>query len=75
MLRHFRGTPFLVGIALGLVVLYTYKQPKQIVYDYPHPHNLKEKVYKDLNGVCYTYTVEEVGCDANEGTLRPYPIQ
>jgi hypothetical protein len=75
MLRHIRIVPLFVGICTGLAVLYLYKQPQQIVYEYPHPHNMKESIYKDPNGICYTYSVKEVNCDTNENTLRFYPIQ
>jgi hypothetical protein len=32
-------------------------------------------VYRDENGICYTYSSKTVECDANEATLRQYPIQ
>jgi hypothetical protein len=75
MLNHFRILPFLGGILLAILVFAVYKPQKQEVKEYPHPKDVKEKVFKDPNGTCYSYTVHEVGCDANEGTLKDYPIQ
>lgn len=75
MLKHFRLLPFLAGAGLGVLMIYFYKVPRTVVNDYPHPQNVNERVYRDTNGVCYKYTAKTVDCDANEGTLRQYPIQ
>ncbi len=75
MLQHFKLVPFLVGLAIGLFVFYFYTPPPLTVYEYPHPQNVKERVYRDNNGVCYKYSSTKVDCDANEGTLKQYPIQ
>ena len=56
-------------------MLLYYKPPRKTVYEYPHPQNVNERVYRDENGVCYKYSANKVDCDANEGTLRAYPIQ
>jgi hypothetical protein len=56
-------------------VLFAYDTPKPIVYEYPHPQNVKHRVYRDKNGVCYAYKAEEVSCDENEGNLKAYPLQ
>lgn len=75
MLSHFRLIPFLIGLAIGYVVMLIYKPEKEVVRQYPHPEKAKDKIFKDLNGMCYTYTSHEVDCDANESTLKDYPIQ
>lgn len=75
MIHHFRIIPFLVGIAVGVLVIFYYKPPPMIVHEYPHPENVKERVYKDNNGVCYKYDSKEVDCDKNEETLKVYPLQ
>ena len=56
-------------------MFFWYTPPKTVVFEYPHPQNVRERVYRDNNGICYQYTAEQVGCDANEATLKPYPIQ
>jgi hypothetical protein len=75
MYQHFRLKWFLGGLVLGLFLLYAYKAPPPIVYEYPHPQKGGDRVYRDRNGVCYSYTATKVDCDANEATLRPYPLQ
>lgn len=67
--------PFLAGIAAGLVLLLWYQAPPKLIYEYPHPQNVRERVYRDTNGVCYAYTAQKVSCDANEASLKPYPLQ
>ena len=56
-------------------MLLCYKAPRKTIYEYPHPQNVNERVYRDENGVCYKYSAKKVDCDANEATLRQYPIQ
>ncbi len=75
MLDHFRFKPFLIGLFAGLVIFYLYKPNKQVIKQYPHPSEAKDKIFKDPNGTCYTYTSHEVDCDANESTLKDYPVQ
>ena len=52
-----------------------YKVPPTTIYEYPHPNDMTGRVYRDKNQMCYSYSAEEVDCDANEATLRQYPIQ
>jgi hypothetical protein len=75
MFDHFRIIPFLVGIAVGILVFLVYKPEKQEIKQYPHPEEASTKIFKDPNGTCYKYTSHEVNCDSNEGTLKDYPIQ
>ncbi|NBV77661.1 hypothetical protein EBR66_05875 [bacterium] len=75
MLKHIRLLPFTAGICVGLLMIFYYEPGRNIIYQYPHPQNIKDRVYRDTNGICYTYTSKKVNCDANESTLRPYPIQ
>lgn len=75
MLQHLRLFPFLAGALLGLVIIFFYKTPEVVVYDYPHPRGGIDRVYRDKNGMCYKYTSSEVDCDSNEASLKPYPLQ
>jgi hypothetical protein len=75
MIHHFRLLPFVFGIAVGFLVVFYYKPSALIVHEYPHPENVKDRVYKDTNGVCYKYDSKEVDCDKNEETLKVYPLQ
>lgn len=75
MLGHFRIIPFIGGIIIGIIVFSNYKIETPSIFQYPHPDNIHERVYKDKNNVCYSYIAEEVNCNANEATLKPYPLQ
>ena len=65
--------PFLFGIVFGLVLVFTLKEEKLIIYDYPKPFD--NKIYKDISNTCYQYITKEVKCNENEKTLKQYPIQ
>lgn len=52
-----------------------YKPQKQVIHQYPHPEDAKTKIFRDPNGTCYKYMSHEVDCNANEATLKDYPIQ
>jgi hypothetical protein len=75
MLSHFRIIPFLLGIVAAALIFLIYRPQKQVIHQYPHPNDVKGNVYKDPNGTCYSYTAHAVDCDANEATLKEYPIQ
>ena len=70
---YFHIIPFILGIIFGSILLYTYKDEKLVVIDYPKPND--NKVYTDKNGVKFQYVTKEVNCDTNESTLKYYPIQ
>jgi hypothetical protein len=75
MLHHIKLLPFIGGVALGLFLFFFYTTPPLIIYEYPRPNMLDNRIYRDKNAMCYSYTSKEVNCDANESTLRPYPLQ
>jgi hypothetical protein len=75
MLKHFRLIPFIIGLVLGGFIFFFYVTPPPVVYQYPHPDNVKDRVYRDKDGLCYSYTSLAVDCDKNESTLKQYPLQ
>ena len=75
MFDYFEWKPFLLGLLAGLVLIIFFRPQKDTIYKYPHPQTVQQLVYKDRNGSCYKYNVNEVNCDDNEGTLTDYPIQ
>jgi len=75
MFKHFRIIPFVAGLLVGYYLMTSYTTEPRTIYEYPHPSNVDSRTYRDKNGVCYGYTVKEVNCDQNEGTITPYPIQ
>lgn len=75
MFSYFEWKPFLVGLVFGALLLYFFKPAKVTLFKYPHPKTVEKLVYRDQNGACYKYTVNEVDCDKNESTLKEYPLQ
>ncbi len=75
MLNHFEILPFLLGFVVGIAGILLWKPKARVIVKYPHPSNVEQLTYKDPNGVCYTYKAKEVNCDANEDTLKQYPLQ
>ncbi len=75
MFSYFEWKPFFVGLLIGLLLLMFFKPAKEVIYKYPHPKTIAQLVYKDHNNACYSYSVSEVDCDKNEGTLKDYPLQ
>jgi hypothetical protein len=68
--------PFSVGLTLGILyIAFGGRGAHEVIYKYPHPTTVDALVYKDPNGACYRYRVQEVNCDANEGKLKEYPLQ
>ena len=75
MLSYFEWIPFFVGLVFGVLLVVFFRFEKEIIYKYPHPNTIQKLVYKDQNGACYKYNVNEVNCDENESTLKEYPLQ
>jgi len=68
--------PFSIGLTLGILyIAFGGRGAHEVIYKYPHPTTVDALVYKDPNGACYRYRVQEVNCDANEGKLKEYPLQ
>jgi len=73
--HFFHLVPFVVGIIIGLAyVAMGGRGIHEVIYKYPHPTTVDALVYKDPNGACYRYKVEQVNCDKNERNLKEYPL-
>jgi hypothetical protein len=67
--------PFVIGVATGVLYIFLGgRGAHEVIYKYPHPTTVDALVYKDPNGACYRYKVEEVDCDKNERKLKQYPL-
>lgn len=75
MFTYFEWKPFFIGLAVGALLLLFFKPAKETIYKYPHPKTVEQLVYRDNNKACYKYKVTEVECDANEASLKEYPLQ
>jgi hypothetical protein len=74
MLKHIRLIPLLVGLVIGIVGILFIHPEKSVIYKYPTPENAEKVVYKDKNGICYTYKANVVDCDKNESRLKDFPL-
>jgi hypothetical protein len=71
----FHWMPFIIGLSLGaLYIVMGGRGAHETIYKYPHPTTVDALVYKDPNGACYRYKVEQVDCDKNEKKLKEYPL-
>jgi hypothetical protein len=75
LFKFFHIMPFIFGVAVGVsYILMGGRGVHEVIYKYPHPTTVDALVYKDPNGACYRYKVQEVNCDKNEDKLKEYPL-
>ena len=74
MFKHIMLVPFIIGIIIGIVGIIFIKPEEKIIRKYPNPEDKNPTIYKDKNGICYTYTASEANCDKNEGKLKNFPL-
>jgi hypothetical protein len=76
IVEHFKVLPFLVGLAIGLFTI-TFRKPDDSmrVPKWPHPKTVGQYTYRDRNGLCYSFSAEEVDCSKVKETLKDYPYE
>ncbi len=74
-LNHLEFFPFLMGLTIGLFVVYILKPAPMVITKYPNLENSEHIVYKDRNGTCFTYETKTVDCDKSEDRIKSYPLQ
>jgi hypothetical protein len=74
MLKHIRIIPLILGLIVGIIIIFCVKPQQTIVHKYPTPENSGKVIYKDKNGVCYKYAATAVDCDKNESRLKDFPL-
>ena len=73
--EFFKLIPFVLGVVAGAIyIMLGGRGSHDVIYKYPHPTTVDALVYKDPNGACYRYKVEQVNCDASEKKLKEYPL-
>ncbi len=73
--NHLQFFPFLMGLAIGIFCVYILKPAPVVVIKYPNLDNVETTVYRDRNGTCFQYKVDQVDCDKEEDRIQPYPLQ
>jgi hypothetical protein len=78
MWHHFKLLPFIVGILVGGVVFF-YLRPDianaEKVVKWPHPDNAGKIVYRDRNGLCYTFEAQLADCGTVKESLTTYAFE
>jgi hypothetical protein len=74
MLKHIRLIPLIIGLAIGIIIVFFIKPTMNVVNKYPTPETSDKLTYKDKNGVCYKYISKQVDCDKNESRLKDFPL-
>jgi hypothetical protein len=67
--------PFLLGLAAGIFFVYILKPAPVVIVKYPNIDNAGKTIYRDRNGTCFQYNVENVDCDKSEDRIKSYPLQ
>jgi hypothetical protein len=67
--------PFVLGLTIGLFIVYVLKPAPVVVVRYPNIDNVGKVVYRDRNGTCFKYEMNEVSCDDVEDRIKDYPLQ
>lgn len=73
--NHLEFFPFLMGLMIGLFIVYILKPAPYVITKYPNLENTESVVYKDRAGTCFKYEVKTIDCDKAEERLKPYPLQ
>lgn len=74
MLKHIRIIPLVIGIAIGIIIVFFTNPIKTVVNKYPTPETANKLIFKDKNGVCYKYKSNQVDCDKNQSRLKDFPL-
>ncbi len=77
MWNHFKVLPFLAGIILSGIVFIYLKPESAIdkVVKWPHPNNAGKIVYRDRNGLCYTFEAQIADCTKVQDKLKAYAFE
>lgn len=60
----------IVGLALGLFIVYALTPPPKVILKYPTIDNIASTTYVDERGQCYRYFAREIPCP-NKQSVNP----
>jgi hypothetical protein len=76
MFHHFKLMPFIAGLVLSSIVfLYLKTDNKERVTKWPRPENAGKVVYRDRNGLCYTFEAQITDCAKAGDKLQTYSFE
>jgi len=76
MLQHLQIIPIILGLVVGYIVFFVVKSTQhEVVMKYPDPMNPGQSIYRDKNGLCYSFKREEVSCgEVTDIEIKSYPL-
>jgi hypothetical protein len=77
MFKHFKVLPFILGLVIGAVIFLGFKPESAMdkVVKWPHPKNAGNVVYRDRNGLCYTFEAQIADCAKVKEKLVNYAFE
>lgn len=76
MLKHFELKPFLAGLVAGYIIFFVIKpESRERVIKWPRPENDNKTVYRDRNGLCYTFESQLADCEKVKEKLQAYTYE
>jgi hypothetical protein len=68
--------PFVAGLFIGGIIFFGLKpDTKDRVVKWPNPENAGKVVYRDRNGLCYTFESQIVDCAKVKDKLQTYSFE
>ena len=74
LLRKIDPFWFFVSLAVGLLIVYVFAPPPQLIVKFPSPFNAGKVVYKDKSDSCYVYKAESSECPLDPTKIKAQPV-
>ena len=65
---------FLAGLIAGIFLICTMRLKTKEIIRYPNPENVDTTIYRDKNGVCFKFKLNDVSCEDNASAIKEFPI-
>lgn len=74
-MRYLSPFYFILGLSIGLFVVYITNAPPKVIIVYPNPDNYQKFQYIDNADNCFNINQKEVSCPNNSDNIINVPIQ
>lgn len=74
LFRKIKPLYFFVSFAIGLLIVYVFTPPPEVVMKFPSPYNSGNIIYKDTNNMCYKYDASKSACPSDKNLIKAQPI-
>ena len=75
LLKRIKPLYFFVSFAVGLLVVYMFTPPPQVVVKFPSPYNAGSVIYNDDSNSCFVYKADKVACPRDKTLIKDQPVQ